>query len=149
MHLCVIPARGGSKRVPRKNIRGFCGKPMIAWSIAAAQESALFDRILVSTDDDEIAKVAEDYGAEVPFRRPGVFYPFGLGGHLGPPCALGRSNLWRWGVDGTVSRLPMGALPTTGGWVTAGGSGGGHRPGGCGGARRGLLRLKRPGGAFT
>ncbi|WP_338035854.1 cytidylyltransferase domain-containing protein [Halochromatium roseum] len=50
-NLCVIPARGGSKRIPRKNIRDFCGKPMIAWSIAAAQASALFEHIIVSTDD--------------------------------------------------------------------------------------------------
>lgn len=59
MNLCIIPARGGSKRIPRKNIRDFCGKPMMAWSIAAAQASALFDHIIVSTDDDEIAAVAE------------------------------------------------------------------------------------------
>lgn len=70
MNLCIIPARGGSKRIPRKNIRDFCGKPMIAWSIGAAQASALFKHIIVSTDDDEIAAVAEAYGAEAPFRRP-------------------------------------------------------------------------------
>ena len=68
--LCVIPARGGSKRVPRKNIREFCGKPIIGWSIEAAQESRYFERIIVSTDDEEIAKVAQDWGAEVPFMRP-------------------------------------------------------------------------------
>lgn len=70
MNIAVIPARGGSKRIPRKNIRDFCGKPLIAWSIAAARDSGCFDRILVSTDDDEIAVVAAAYGAEVPFRRP-------------------------------------------------------------------------------
>ena len=70
MRLAVIPARGRSKRIPRKNIRPFAGKPMIAWSIAAAKASRLFDRILVSTDDDEISRVSVDYGAEVPFRRP-------------------------------------------------------------------------------
>lgn len=70
MNLCVIPARGGSKRIPRKNVREFCGKPMIVWSIEAAKESGLFDRIVVSTDDDEIAQVATKFGAEVPFRRP-------------------------------------------------------------------------------
>ncbi|MFB1489885.1 MULTISPECIES: pseudaminic acid cytidylyltransferase [unclassified Thiocapsa] len=69
-NLCVIPARGGSKRIPRKNIRDFSGKPMIAWSIAAAQESGLFEHIIVSTDDDEVAAIAESLGAEVPFRRP-------------------------------------------------------------------------------
>jgi N-acylneuraminate cytidylyltransferase len=70
MNLCVIPARGGSKRIPRKNIREFCGKPIIAWSIDAALESGVFDRVVVSTDDDEIAAVAVAHGAEVPFRRP-------------------------------------------------------------------------------
>jgi len=69
MRLAVIPARGGSKRIPRKNIRPFCGKPLIAWSILAAQDAGVFDRIIVSTDDDEIAAVAQDYGAEVPFMR--------------------------------------------------------------------------------
>lgn len=70
MRVAVIPARGGSKRIPRKNIRPFCGKPMIAWSIEAACASGCFDRVVVSTDDDEIAAVGEQYGAEVPFRRP-------------------------------------------------------------------------------
>ena len=70
MRLAVIPARGGSKRIPRKNIRDFCGRPMIAWSIEAAKNSGCFDHIVVSTDDDEIAAVAEAEGAEVPFRRP-------------------------------------------------------------------------------
>lgn len=68
--IAVIPARGGSKRIPRKNIREFAGKPMIAWSIEAALASACFARVIVSTDDDEIAGVARKYGAEVPFRRP-------------------------------------------------------------------------------
>lgn len=70
MRLAVIPARGGSKRIPRKNIREFCGKPMIAWSIEAALESACFDRVIVSTDDQEIAETARHYGADVPFVRP-------------------------------------------------------------------------------
>ncbi len=70
MKLAVIPARGGSKRIPRKNIRAFCGKPMIAWSIAAALESRVFDRIIVSTDDAEIAETARAHGADVPFQRP-------------------------------------------------------------------------------
>ena len=68
--LCVIPARGGSKRIPRKNLRDFCGRPMIAWSIAAARDSGCFERVIVSTDDAEIAAVAQDAGAEVPFLRP-------------------------------------------------------------------------------
>lgn len=70
MKVAVIPARGGSKRVPRKNIRHFAGKPMMAYSIAAARECGLFDHIIVSTDDNEIAEVAKSCGAEVPFLRP-------------------------------------------------------------------------------
>jgi len=70
MRLAVIPARGGSKRIPRKNIKEFCGKPIIAWSIEAAIESGCFDKIIVSTDDEEIAAVAREWGAEVPFMRP-------------------------------------------------------------------------------
>jgi len=70
MKIAIIPARGGSKRIPKKNIKEFCGKPMIAWSIEAAKESNLFDHIIVSTDDDEIAEVAVHWGAEVPFKRP-------------------------------------------------------------------------------
>lgn len=70
MKLAIIPARGGSKRIPRKNIKPFCGKPMIAWSIEVARESGCFDRIIVSTDDAEIAQVAQAYGAETPFMRP-------------------------------------------------------------------------------
>lgn len=70
MKLAVIPARGGSKRIPRKNIKSFAGKPIIAWSIEAARASGLFDRILVTTDDEEIARIAMDFGAEAPFFRP-------------------------------------------------------------------------------
>jgi N-acylneuraminate cytidylyltransferase len=70
MRIAVIPARGGSKRIPRKNIREFCGKPMIAWSIEAARASGLFDRIIISTDDAEIADVGRKWGAEAPFVRP-------------------------------------------------------------------------------
>lgn len=70
MRVAVIPARGGSKRIPRKNIKDFCGKPMIAWSIEVAKTSSCFDRILVSTDDPEIAETARQWGAEVPFMRP-------------------------------------------------------------------------------
>jgi len=70
MNVAVIPARGGSKRIPGKNIKPFCGKPMIAWSIEAAKASGCFDRIIVSTDDSEIAETAEAWGAEAPFVRP-------------------------------------------------------------------------------
>lgn len=70
MRIAIIPARGGSKRIPRKNIKEFRGKPMIAWSIEAAISSHCFDEVIVSTDDDEIATVAKEYGANVPFIRP-------------------------------------------------------------------------------
>jgi len=70
MNIAIIPARGGSKRIPRKNIKKFCGKPIIAYSIETAKASGLFDKIIVSTDDEEIAEVAKKYGAEIPFMRP-------------------------------------------------------------------------------
>lgn len=70
MNLAVIPARGGSKRIPRKNIREFNGQPMIAYSIQAALASGCFEKVIVSTDDIEIAELAKKYGAEVPFLRP-------------------------------------------------------------------------------
>jgi len=70
MKIAIIPARGGSKRIPRKNIREFCGKPMLAWSVAAAIESNCFDEIVVSTDDEEIADTARAWGARTPFMRP-------------------------------------------------------------------------------
>jgi pseudaminic acid cytidylyltransferase len=68
--VAIIPARGGSKRIPRKNIKLFEGKPMIAYAIAAARDSALFEHIVVSTDDEEIAGIAREWGAETPFVRP-------------------------------------------------------------------------------
>jgi pseudaminic acid cytidylyltransferase len=68
--VAIIPARGGSKRIPRKNIKLFHGKPLIAYSIEAALKSNLFQKVIVSTDDKEIAKIAIEYGAEVPFIRP-------------------------------------------------------------------------------
>jgi pseudaminic acid cytidylyltransferase len=70
VNVAVIPARGGSKRIPRKNIRLFAGKPMIAYSIETALRSSLFEEVIVSTDDEEISRIARDYGAAVPFRRP-------------------------------------------------------------------------------
>ena len=70
MRLCIIPARGGSKRIPRKNIKEFCGQAMIGYSIEAALTSQCFDKVVVSTDDQEIAEVAKSFGAEVPFIRP-------------------------------------------------------------------------------
>lgn len=70
MRVAVIPARAGSKRIPHKNIREFAGKPMIAHSIHCALQSGLFERVIVSTDDEEISRVARNFGAEVPFLRP-------------------------------------------------------------------------------
>ena len=70
MNIAVIPARGGSKRIPGKNIKSFSGQPMIIWAIETAKSSNLFDHIIVSTDDEEIATIARTWGAEVPFMRP-------------------------------------------------------------------------------
>jgi pseudaminic acid cytidylyltransferase len=70
MKIAVIPARGGSKRIPRKNIKEFSGRPMIAWAITSAIKSKLFDNVIVSTDDEEIADIARKWGAETPFTRP-------------------------------------------------------------------------------
>lgn len=70
MNIAIIPARGGSKRIPRKNIKEFCGQPMISYAITAAKESGIFERIIVSTDDEEIACIANQWGAETPFYRP-------------------------------------------------------------------------------
>ena len=68
--LALVTARGGSKGIPGKNLKPLCGKPLIAWSIEAAQQSPCVGRVVVSTDDDEIADVARQWGAEVPFERP-------------------------------------------------------------------------------
>lgn len=70
MTVCIIPARGGSKRIPRKNVRPFHGKPLLAYSIDCARRAEIFEQVIVSTDDQEIADVARQYGAEVPFMRP-------------------------------------------------------------------------------
>jgi pseudaminic acid cytidylyltransferase len=68
-NIAIIPARGGSKRIPHKNIKDFCGKPIIVYSIQVALRSGLFDEVMVSTDDEEIAKIATEYGAKIPFMR--------------------------------------------------------------------------------
>ncbi|MBF0256455.1 MAG: pseudaminic acid cytidylyltransferase, partial [Gammaproteobacteria bacterium] len=69
-NIAIIPARGGSKRIPRKNIKDFLGRPMLSYPIGVARESGLFERIIVSTDDAEIAQIAREQGAETPFTRP-------------------------------------------------------------------------------
>lgn len=70
MKICIIPARGGSKRIPGKNLKTFIGRPIIAYAIDVAKKSGLFDQIIVSTDDQHIARIAKQYGASVPFIRP-------------------------------------------------------------------------------
>ena len=70
MNLAIIPARGGSKRIPGKNTKEFAGKPLIVYSIEAAKNSGLFDKVIVSTDSVEVADIARNYGADVPFMRP-------------------------------------------------------------------------------
>jgi pseudaminic acid cytidylyltransferase len=98
MKLAVIPARGGSKRIPRKNIKPFCGKPMIAWSIEAALASGCFDKIIVSTDDTEIAEVARAHGAQVPFMRP----PELSDDHTGTTPVIAHAVDWANHNTGTV-----------------------------------------------
>ncbi|MBN8489251.1 MAG: pseudaminic acid cytidylyltransferase [Burkholderiales bacterium] len=100
MRLAVIPARGGSKRIPRKNIRPFGGQPMIAWSIRAALDSGCFDRVIVSTDDAEIAEVARQQGAEVPFMRP----PELSDDHTGTIPVIAHATRWQ-AADGDAPSL--------------------------------------------
>lgn len=91
MRLAIIPARGGSKRIPRKNIKMFAGRHMIAWSIKAALESDCFDRIIVSTDDQKIADVAVENGAEVPFLRPAEL----SGDHVATVPVINHAIKWQ------------------------------------------------------
>lgn len=100
MKLAVIPARGGSQRIPRKNIRPFSGKPIIAWSIEAALDSDCFDRVIVSTDDAEIADVARACGAEVPFVRPAA-----LADHLTATMPVVRHAIETLSVEGEAPVL--------------------------------------------
>jgi N-acylneuraminate cytidylyltransferase len=88
--LAVIPARGSSKRIPRKNIKMFCGKPMIQWSIDAALHSGCFDQVVVSTDDEEIAHVARQGGAQVPFLRPAALSD----DHTGTTAVIAHAIDW-------------------------------------------------------
>lgn len=95
LKLAIIPARGGSKRIPRKNIKMFCGKPMLVYPIQAALESGVIDKIIVSTDDDEIAQIALDCGAEVPFLRSKTL----ADDHTGTTAVV-RDTLERLNADG-------------------------------------------------
>lgn len=90
LNTAIIPARGGSKRIPRKNIRLFAGKPMIAHSIETAKKSELFDKIIVSTDDQTIADISNQYGAETPFIRPGELSDDFTGTH----AVVGHAVKW-------------------------------------------------------
>ncbi len=99
MKIAVIPARGGSKRIPRKNIKDFCGKPMIAWSIAAAKASGLFEHIIVSTDDAEIAKIAVQWGAEAPFTRPAEL----SNDYAGTTEVMAHAIQWALGQDWPIT----------------------------------------------
>ena len=99
MNLAIIPARGGSRRIPRKNIKTFCGKPMLAWPIEAAAASGLFDHVIVSTDDAEIADVARASGAVVPFVRPAALSD----DHAGTTDVVAHAVRWAleegWAVE--------------------------------------------------
>jgi pseudaminic acid cytidylyltransferase len=101
LKVAVIPARGGSKRIPRKNIREFAGKPMIAHSIDCARQSGLFDRIIVSTDDPEISRVAQEFGAEVPFVRPAAL----ADDHAGTTVVIAQAVKWLQDSGVTLSAV--------------------------------------------
>jgi pseudaminic acid cytidylyltransferase len=101
MKLAVIPARGGSKRIPRKNIKPFCGKPMIAWSIEAALQSGCFDQVVVTTDDAEIAEVARQCGAQVPFMRPAALSD----DHTGTTAVIAHAIDWFAAHDQTPDQV--------------------------------------------
>ena len=101
LKIAVIPARGGSKRISRKNIREFCGKPMIAYSIECAHRSGIFDRIIVSTDDDEIAQVAIRFGAEVPFMRPKEL----ADDYAGTVAVIAHATAWLQSAEVNVSSV--------------------------------------------
>lgn len=101
MKVAVLPARGGSKRVPRKNVRPFCGRPMMAWAIDAARKSGVFDRIIVSTDDAEIADTARDLGADVPFVRPADLSD----DHSGTIAVIAHATAWVRDQGGPVDAV--------------------------------------------
>ncbi|WP_144639584.1 pseudaminic acid cytidylyltransferase [Bordetella genomosp. 13] len=113
MKLAVIPARGGSKRIPRKNLRGFCGKPMLAWPLEAALQSGCFDEIVVSTDDPEIAAVAREAGAKVPFMRPAELSD----DHTGTTAVI--QHAIQWHVDHGVAPQQVCCIYATAPFVRA------------------------------
>jgi CMP-N-acetylneuraminic acid synthetase len=107
--LALIPARGGSKSIPRKNIRLFAGHPLIAYSIAAARAATLVDRVIVSTDDEEIAAIARRYGAETPFLRPAEY---ALDGTLDLPVFRHTLN-WLEQNEGAIPEMVVQLRPTS------------------------------------
>jgi N-acylneuraminate cytidylyltransferase len=121
MKVAVIPARGGSKRIPGKNIRAFCGRPMIAWSIEAAKASGCFDRVVVSTDDSAIAAVAKEWGAEAPFVRPA-----GLADDFATTAAV-LAHAADWLLDSGMEVEAICCLYATAPFVTADDLGTGQR----------------------
>ena len=106
-HLCIIPARGGSKRIPRKNIRPFHGRPILEWSVSAALQTGIFDRVMVSTDDEEIAEIARRAGANVPLMRSAE----ASDDHATTPDVL-IEVLNRYGEDGDFFDLGCCLYPT-------------------------------------
>jgi len=119
MNIAIIPARGGSKRIPRKNIKDFCGKPMIAGAIEVAKASELFDHIVVTTDDAEISELARVWGAEVPFVRPAE-----LADDYTPTVpvvahAIGACQALGWQVDQVCCIYPAVPFMQCGDLVTA------------------------------
>lgn len=97
----MIPARGGSKRIPKKNVRDFHGQAIIGWSIQAAHDAAIFDRVIVSTDDPHIARVAAEFGAEVPFQRPESLSD----DHTGTNEVVAHAGRWLQETDSAPSTL--------------------------------------------
>jgi pseudaminic acid cytidylyltransferase len=114
VRVAVIPARGGSRRIPRKNVRPFCGKPVIAWVIEAARASSLFEHVLVSTDDAEIRDVALQSGAECPFMRP----PELADDYTVTSAVIGHATRWAldagWDVDAVCCMYATAPLIDTG-----------------------------------
>jgi len=103
-NIAIIPARGGSKRIPRKNVIDFKGKPMIAWTIEAAVSSGIFSKVLVSTDCEEIASISRDFGAEVPFLRQGNSDDFTAVSEATCDALIQAENYWSVNFD-TVTQL--------------------------------------------
>lgn len=104
--IAIIPARGGSKRIPRKNVKPFAGKPIIGYTIAAARDSGLFERVVISTDDAEIAEVARQNGAEVPFLRDAE-----LADDITPVSAVTSDALWRIDPNGDKFEIVAQLMP--------------------------------------